>query len=92
MVIDSATLDPPHAYKLLIGSIIPCAIGWISAISKDGVANLAQVAIIRASITLGWTRAAATFGGSLDAQPIRRFTAIHLPLGIDAQRLRHDRL
>jgi hypothetical protein len=74
MVIDSATLDPPHAYKLLIGSIIPRAIKWISTISKDGVANLAQEAIIRASITLGWTRAAATFGGSLDAQPI---TEIH---------------
>ena len=43
MVIDSATLDPPHAYKLLIGSIIPRAIGWISTISKDGVANLAPI-------------------------------------------------
>lgn len=27
MVIDSATLDPAHAYKLLIGSILPRAIG-----------------------------------------------------------------
>ena len=43
MVIDSATLDPPHAYKLLIGSIMPRAIGWISTISKDGVANLAPI-------------------------------------------------
>jgi flavin reductase (DIM6/NTAB) family NADH-FMN oxidoreductase RutF len=43
MVIDSATLDPTHAYKLLIGSIIPRAIGWISSISKDGVANLEPI-------------------------------------------------
>src|SRR6266404_9714890 len=43
MIIDSATLDPAHAYKLLIGSITPRAIGWISTLSKDGVANLAPV-------------------------------------------------
>ena len=40
MIIDSATLDPVHAYKLLIGSILPHAIGWISTLSKDGIANL----------------------------------------------------
>ena len=43
MIIDSATLDPAHAYKLLIGSILPRAIGWISTLSKDGVANLAPI-------------------------------------------------
>src|SRR5258706_16177990 len=43
MIIDSATLDPAHAYKLLIGSITPRAIGWISTLSKDGVANMAPV-------------------------------------------------
>jgi flavin reductase (DIM6/NTAB) family NADH-FMN oxidoreductase RutF len=43
MIIDSATLDPGHAYKLLIGSILPRAIGWISTFSTDGVANLAPI-------------------------------------------------
>ena len=43
MIIDSATLDPVHAYKLLIGSILPRAIGWISTLSKDGIANLAPI-------------------------------------------------
>lgn len=43
MIIDGATLDPAHAYKLLIGSILPRAIGWISTISRDGIANLAPI-------------------------------------------------
>jgi flavin reductase (DIM6/NTAB) family NADH-FMN oxidoreductase RutF len=43
MIIDSATLDPTSAYKLLIGSITPRAIGWISTLSKEGVANLAPI-------------------------------------------------
>ena len=43
MIIDSATLDPEHAYKLLIGSVLPRAIGWISTLSTDGVANLAPI-------------------------------------------------
>jgi flavin reductase (DIM6/NTAB) family NADH-FMN oxidoreductase RutF len=43
VIIDSATLDPVHAYKLLIGSILPRAIGWISTLSKDGIANLAPI-------------------------------------------------
>ena len=42
---DSATLDPTHAYKLLIGSIIPRAVGWISSISKDGIANLEPISL-----------------------------------------------
>jgi hypothetical protein len=43
VIIDSATLDPVHAYKLLIGSILPRAIGWISTLSKGGIANLAPI-------------------------------------------------
>jgi hypothetical protein len=43
MIIGSTTLDPASAYKLLIGSITPRAIGWISTLSKDGVANLAPI-------------------------------------------------
>lgn len=45
MIIDSATLDPTHAYKLLIGGILLRAIGWISTLSKDGVVNLASLSI-----------------------------------------------
>lgn len=45
MIIDSATLDPTHAYKLLIGGILIRAIGWISTLSKDGVVNLASLLI-----------------------------------------------
>jgi flavin reductase (DIM6/NTAB) family NADH-FMN oxidoreductase RutF len=43
MIINSADLDAAHAYKLLIGSILPRAIGWISTLSKDGIANLAPI-------------------------------------------------
>ena len=43
MIVDASTLDPAHAYKLLIGSILPRAIGWISTVSPDGVANLAPI-------------------------------------------------
>jgi flavin reductase (DIM6/NTAB) family NADH-FMN oxidoreductase RutF len=43
MIIDCATLDPTSAYKLLIGSITPRAIGWISTLSQGGVANLAPI-------------------------------------------------
>jgi flavin reductase (DIM6/NTAB) family NADH-FMN oxidoreductase RutF len=43
MVIDAADLDPTAAYKLLIGSIIPRAIGWVSTQSIDGIANLAPI-------------------------------------------------
>ncbi|HEX6704084.1 MAG TPA: flavin reductase family protein [Albitalea sp.] len=43
MIIDATGLDPTSAYKLLIGSILPRAIGWVSTLSKDGVANLAPI-------------------------------------------------
>jgi flavin reductase (DIM6/NTAB) family NADH-FMN oxidoreductase RutF len=43
MIIDGSTLDPTAAYKLLIGSILPRAIGWVSTLSTDGVANLAPI-------------------------------------------------
>ncbi|ALO99673.1 nitrilotriacetate monooxygenase [Streptomyces corchorusii] len=43
MDIDSRTLDAKSAYKLLIGSIIPRPIAWISTLSADGVGNLAPV-------------------------------------------------
>ncbi|MFD3451145.1 flavin reductase family protein [Streptomyces sp. NPDC058691] len=48
MIIDSATLDATSAYKLLIGSIIPRAIGWVSTMSADGVPNLAPISFFTA--------------------------------------------
>jgi flavin reductase (DIM6/NTAB) family NADH-FMN oxidoreductase RutF len=48
MIIDSADLDPVHAYKLLIGSIIPRAIGWVSTQSAAGVANIAPISFFTA--------------------------------------------
>jgi hypothetical protein len=33
MITDGATLDSTHAYRLLIGSILPRAIDWISTMS-----------------------------------------------------------
>src|SRR5271156_3483318 len=43
VIIDASSLDRVHAYKLLIGSIIPRAIGWVSTASKDGIGNLAPI-------------------------------------------------
>ncbi|MFL6660524.1 MAG: flavin reductase family protein [Rhizobacter sp.] len=48
MIIDSSTLDATSSYKLLIGSILPRAIGWVSTQSKDGVANLAPISFFTA--------------------------------------------
>jgi len=48
MIIDSSTLNPTSAYKLLIGSILPRAIGWVSTQSTDGVANLAPISFFTA--------------------------------------------
>jgi hypothetical protein len=33
MIIDATDLDPSSAYKLLVGSIIPRAIGWVGTLS-----------------------------------------------------------
>ncbi|MDB5576602.1 MAG: nitrilotriacetate monooxygenase [Bradyrhizobium sp.] len=43
MIFDAAELDVEHIYKLLIGTIVPRAIGWVSTLSSDGVANLAPI-------------------------------------------------
>jgi flavin reductase (DIM6/NTAB) family NADH-FMN oxidoreductase RutF len=48
MIIDSSTLDPTASYKLLIGSILPRAIGWVSTQSRTGVANLAPISFFTA--------------------------------------------
>jgi flavin reductase (DIM6/NTAB) family NADH-FMN oxidoreductase RutF len=43
MIIDAEDLDQTAAYKLLIGSIIPRPIAWVSTLSETGVANLAPI-------------------------------------------------
>lgn len=41
MIFDPETLDATACYKLLIGSIVPRAIGWASTLSPAGISNLA---------------------------------------------------
>src|SRR6516165_4839678 len=43
MIIDTADLDPTSSYKLLIGSVLPRAIAWVSTASTTGVGNIAPV-------------------------------------------------
>ena len=43
MIIDPADLDPKSSYKLLIGSVLPRAIAWVSTLSTAGVGNIAPV-------------------------------------------------
>ena len=43
MIIDAADLDPTSSYKLLIGSVLPRAIAWVSTSSTTGVGNIAPV-------------------------------------------------
>src|SRR6476661_6517364 len=43
MIIDPADLDPTASYKLLIGSVLPRAIAWVSTSSAAGVGNIAPV-------------------------------------------------
>ncbi|MFF4055485.1 flavin reductase family protein [Streptomyces sp. NPDC001668] len=43
MHIDAENLTAAEAYKLLIGSVIPRPIAWVSTLSADGVGNLAPI-------------------------------------------------
>lgn len=43
MLIESDDLDETSAYKLLIGSIIPRPIAWVSTLSTDGIGNIAPI-------------------------------------------------
>jgi flavin reductase (DIM6/NTAB) family NADH-FMN oxidoreductase RutF len=49
MIIDPAGLDAAQNYKLLIGSILPRPIAWVSTRSVDGVDNLAPVSFFTAA-------------------------------------------
>lgn len=48
MIIDSADLAEAAAYKLLIGSIVPRPIAWVSTVSPEGVANVAPISFFTA--------------------------------------------
>lgn len=41
MIIDPGAMPWRDAYKLMIGSIVPRPIAWVSTVSKEGVLNLA---------------------------------------------------
>ncbi len=41
MIIDPSDLDSKSVYKLLIGSVVPRPIAWVSTISPEGIRNLA---------------------------------------------------
>ncbi len=41
MIIDADTLDARHAYKLLIATVLPRPIGWLSTLSTKGIPNIA---------------------------------------------------
>ena len=41
MQLDPQTLDPTSVYKLLISSVVPRPIAWVSSVDADGVRNLA---------------------------------------------------
>lgn len=43
MNVDAKDLDETSAYKLLIGSIIPRPIAWVSTLSTEGVLNVAPI-------------------------------------------------
>ncbi len=46
--IDIAALPAPEAYKILIGSIVPRPIAWVSTVSADGVTNAAPFSFFTA--------------------------------------------
>jgi flavin reductase (DIM6/NTAB) family NADH-FMN oxidoreductase RutF len=48
VIIDPASLPAASAYKILIGSIVPRPIGFVSTISADGVFNLAPFSFFNA--------------------------------------------
>lgn len=47
--IDMTTLSQPEAYKLLIGTVLPRPIAWVSTMSKEGKSNLAPFSFFTAT-------------------------------------------
>ncbi|WP_422733095.1 flavin reductase family protein [Micromonospora sp. WMMD558] len=48
MIVEASGLDAASAYKLLIGSIVPRAVAWVSTVSRDGVGNIAPISFFTA--------------------------------------------
>lgn len=48
MTVDPASTPAPQIYKLLIGSVVPRPIGFVSSVSKDGARNLAPFSFFNA--------------------------------------------
>lgn len=49
MYLDTRELSSRDAYKLLIGSVVPRPIGWVSTVSADDVGNLAPFSFFMAA-------------------------------------------
>ncbi len=45
-------IDPKEMYKILIGSVLPRPIAWVSTISKEGIANLAPFSFFTVASTV----------------------------------------
>src|SRR3954452_18113978 len=43
ITLDPEDLNPTSSYKLLIGSVLPRAIAWVSTTSTTGVGNVAPI-------------------------------------------------
>ncbi len=48
MELDPSTISQQSMYKLMIGSIVPRPIGWISTVGADGIFNLAPFSFFNA--------------------------------------------
>ena len=57
-IFNSDEIDHQQCYRLLIGSIVPRPIAWVSSMDEDGVPNLAPVQLLlhRSPITRRWSR------------------------------------
>ena len=49
MIVKTDDLDQNQIYKLLIGSVVPRPIAWVSTVSSNGVANLATIFLLHRS-------------------------------------------
>ncbi len=52
MIVIPKEIDPKDLYKLLIGSVLPRPIAWVSSISKEGVPNLAPFSFFTVASTV----------------------------------------
>jgi flavin reductase (DIM6/NTAB) family NADH-FMN oxidoreductase RutF len=43
MILNADELDAARNYKLLVATVVPRPIGWISTLSADGIANIAPI-------------------------------------------------